>query len=259
MQDSINDYLKRIKTALEMAGTVAMNFMPQNTEVYLKPDKSIVTEADFAVDKILKEILPKGNEGWLSEETVDDESRLRQKCVWVVDPIDGTIEFANGIPHWTISVGMVIDGIPVAGGIINPKRRQLFLGALGHGITLNGNPASISNRTRIEGCKISVSNTEYRKGKWDEFQKLPVDILPMGSTAYKLARVAAGIDDISLSLGKKHEWDLAAGFCLVKAAGGVYLDRFGKQNLFNQKEVSHEGFIIGPECIVKEVLGMIND
>jgi len=258
MKAAIDD-LSKIEKALIKAGDISLTLLSKGVKSSMKTDKTIVTEADYAVDKLLRYILPVENDEWLSEETADNKDRLNANRVWVVDPIDGTIEFAKGIPHWTISIGLVLNGIPVAGGIYNPQRNQLFLGAIGLGVKLNGKKVNISRRKKLEGCTVSVSNTEYKRGEWDEFQKLPIDILPCGSTAYKLARVAAGLDDASLSFGSKKEWDIAAGFCLIHAAGGLYVDKNGNQNLLNQFNVSHDGFIVGPESIVRELVQLSSD
>ena len=88
------------------------------------------------------------SEGWLSEEDVDDLGRLSKQVVWVVDPLDGTREFVDGIPEWCISVGLVVDGIAVAGGVCNPATNELFLGGLKSGVTYNGRPAQAKSTKR---------------------------------------------------------------------------------------------------------------
>ena len=100
------------------------------------------------VDAALRKELLRNDEGWLSEETADDLSRLDRSRVWIVDPLDGTREFVKGIPEFCISIAMVEDSQPIAGGICNPATRETFIGSLQSGVTYNGKPASPSQRTK---------------------------------------------------------------------------------------------------------------
>ena len=110
-----HDELARIRAALSEARQVLTGFTPGEVESKKKSGDDPVTEADTLVDSVLKRILPQGDEGWLSEETHDDRSRLSCRRVWVVDPLDGTREFVMGLPDWSGSVGLVVGGRPVAG------------------------------------------------------------------------------------------------------------------------------------------------
>ena len=105
-----------------------------------------MTEADRAVDAVLRQNLLRDGEGWLSEETVDDLSRLDKDRVWIVDPLDGTREFVKGMPEFCVSIGFVENGKPVAGGIYNPATQETFLGAIDTGVLYNGKPAQPSQR-----------------------------------------------------------------------------------------------------------------
>ena len=213
--------LDRIEDALRTAGEVLQRFTPGAIDVELKSGGDPVTEADMAVNEALERILPREGEGWLSEETVDDPARLDCRRVWVVDPIDGTREFIHGIPEWCVSIGLVEDGQPVAGGILNPSSDELFLGSLETGASLNGEPARPSDRPRLAGGVVLASRSEMGRGEWDRFVDLGFEIRPMGSVAYKLARVCAGLATATWTVVPKHEWDVAAGVALVRAAGGL--------------------------------------
>ena len=120
---------------------------------------------------MLRQELLREGEGWLSEESVDDFSRLEKKRVWIVDPLDGTREFVAGIPEFCVSVAMVEDGIPVAGGICNPATNEIFLGSLDSGVTYNGKPARASQRTSLEGAVILASRSETKRGEWKRFRE----------------------------------------------------------------------------------------
>src|SRR5208337_918530 len=123
------DILQRIQTALDAARAVFARFTPGEIETEYKAGHDPVTEADRAVDAVLRQNLLRDSEGWLSEETADDLSRLDKQRVWIVDPLDGTREFVLGLREFCVSIGFVENGKPVAGGIYNPATNETFLGA----------------------------------------------------------------------------------------------------------------------------------
>ena len=117
--------LQRIHSALEAARAVLSRFTSGAIEAEYKAGHDPVTEADKSVDAVLRKELLRDGEGWLSEETLDDLTRLDKSRVWVVDPLDGTREFVAGIPEFCVSVAMVENGRAVAGGICNPATNEL--------------------------------------------------------------------------------------------------------------------------------------
>src|SRR5580700_3617679 len=217
---SYSDILHRIENALEAARVVFSGFTPGDGQAEYKAGHDPVTEADKAVDAALRQELLREGEGWLSEESADDLSRLEKSRVWIVDPLDGTREFIAGISEFCVSVAMVEAGIPVAGGICNPATGELFLGSLEAGLTYNGKPARASQRTSLQGALVLASRSEIKRGEWKRFEKAAVKVRPMGSVAYKLALVSAGLADLTFTLTPKHEWDIAAGAALVESGGG---------------------------------------
>ena len=110
------NYLTRIELALESASSAARQFVPGTFSVQDNGGRDVVTQVDRKVSDQLRHILQRQGEGWLSEEDVDDQARLGRQIVWIVDPLDGTREFVDGIPEWCISIGLVVDGMAVAGG-----------------------------------------------------------------------------------------------------------------------------------------------
>src|SRR5215472_4340826 len=152
MNSAYSDILTRIEAAIEAARTVFARFTPGQIETEYKIGRDPVTEADRALDAVLRQNLLRDGEGWLSEESADDMSRLSKSRVWVVDPLDGTREFVQGIPEFCASIGFVENGKPVAGGICNPATNQTFLGAIDFGVLYNGKPAIPSRRTSLDGA-----------------------------------------------------------------------------------------------------------
>jgi myo-inositol-1(or 4)-monophosphatase len=212
--------LERIHAALEASRSVFARFTPGAIETEYKIGHDPVTEADRALDTILRKELLRDGEGWLSEESVDDPIRLQRSRVWVVDPLDGTREFVKGIPEFCVSIGFVENGRPVAGGIYNPATGETFLGSVESGVVYNGKPSQPSQRKSLAGALVLASRSEVKRGEWKAFENASFQVRPMGSVAYKLALVSAGLADVTFTLTPKNEWDVAAGAALVLSAGG---------------------------------------
>lgn len=250
--------MERIRRALDAACRCVSAYTSGRIESVKKAGGDPVTEADIALDEILKKSLLEPEEGWLSEETVDHPERLTRRRVWIVDPIDGTREFIEGIPEWCISVALAVDGVPVAGGVCNPAAGQLFLGGLGRGVTLNGKPATLSAKEDLSGARILASRSEIRRGLWQRFENAPFAVVPSGSIAYKLSCVAAGLAEATMTLVPKNEWDIAAGVCLVRAAGGLAVDLDDRPRCFNQPAPLLNGLLAGPRKTVHLLQKMID-
>jgi len=241
---SDKEILERIERALGEAVGVLSQFGSGKVKADRKlSDGSLVTEADRSVNRVLHQFLLRDQEGWLSEESSDDLERLNKHRVWVVDPLDGTREFIAGIPEWSITVAMVEDGRVIAGDVCNPATGEIFLGSKETGVTYNGKQAHASKKDRLEGAVVLASRSEVERGEWARFQKASFVIHPIGSVAYKLARVAAGLADATWTLSPKNEWDVAAGVALVEAAGGHAQFLPNSQPTFNNKSTLLPGLL----------------
>jgi myo-inositol-1(or 4)-monophosphatase len=253
------EYLARIQNALKTAHDAVKQFAPGTFAVKDTGGRDVVTQVDRAVSDVLRVELLKQNEGWLSEEDVDDLGRLSKQVVWVVDPLDGTREFVDGIPEWCISIGLVVDGTAVAGGVYNPATNELFLGSVKSGVTYNGRPAQSGPRKDIDGAVVLASRQEYKRGEWAQFEGKPFSIRPTGSVAYKLALVSAGLADATWTLAPKHEWDVAAGVALVNSAGGrVSCIRDGRLQ-FNQPKTLLPGLVASSSGIWQSVSRIVEE
>jgi len=257
MTSAYSDILARIEAALEAARTVFARFTPGAIETEYKIGHDPVTEADRALDAVLRQNLLRDGEGWLSEESADDLSRLDRKHVWVVDPLDGTREFVMGLPEFCVSIGFVENGKPVAGGIYNPATRETFLGAVDTGVLYNGQPARASQRTSLDGALILASRSEVKRGEWKSFEKGKFRVQAMGSVAYKLALVAAGLADITFTLTPKNEWDVVAGAALVQSAGGVVSTLEKTQLTANRRDPLLSGLLASGPFLKDELLALV--
>jgi myo-inositol-1(or 4)-monophosphatase len=248
--------LERINAALDDAVTVLEQFTSGAIGYTFKEGDDPLTQADLAVDTILRNVLPAEGEGWLSEETADSPDRLNARRVWIVDPIDGTREFVQGVPEWCISIGLIEDGQPVAGGIHNPATGERITGALGSGVVYVGQN-EIHEATTLNEATVGASRSEVRRGEWGGYSDSAFTIVPMGSVAYKLALVAAGRLDATWTLVPKNEWDLAGGAALLAAAGGWGVLTDGSSPMWNKRNPKVPGFIATSAALRSEVAALL--
>jgi myo-inositol-1(or 4)-monophosphatase len=126
------------------------------------------------------------------------------------------------------------------------------------GVTLKGRPVGVSDRHRLAGATVVASRTEVGRGQWDHLEGAPLTVRPLGSVAYKLALVAAGLADATWTLVPKHEWDVAAGVALVLGAGGEVWIPNGGLPRFNQPDPRLPGLVAAPRPLggpLRQLLG----
>lgn len=235
------DDLARIDAALQQAAQVLLRHAGADVPYEIKERHGPVTAADREVDALLRVLLPEAGDGWLSEETVDDRRRLQCRRVWIVDPLDGTRDFVAGRPEYSVSIALVEDGEPVLGGVCNPASGVTVLGGDGHGLQVRGSPAL--PWPEGQGLRVLASRSEWKRGIWTPFEHAGLRLVPVGSVAYKLALVAAGAADATWTTWPKHEWDVAAGFALVRAASGMVQALGEGPRRFNQPDVLLRGSV----------------
>lgn len=254
---SIDQDVRQIEAALDAAERALRPFVEGAIEASFKVGDDPLTAADLAVDEAVKDVLQSETDGWLSEETADSPTRLSCRRAWVVDPLDGTREFVRGIPEWCVSVGLVEDGIPVAGGVLAPTAGLRIVGSRDRGVTLNGRPAGPSTTTSLAGALVLASRSELNRGLWDPFFSTDISVRNMGSVALKLAMVAVGRADATWTLVPKNEWDVAAGAALVSAAGGRVSLPDGSSRTFNSPDPLLPGFVAATPGIFEPVHDLV--
>jgi myo-inositol-1(or 4)-monophosphatase len=230
--------LTLLEEAVREAGHIARRFFGGPFKRWSKDKGSPVTEADLAIDEFLTNRLRSARRdyGWLSEETEDDASRLNSACTFVVDPIDGTIAFVRGKPHFTICAGVISEGRPIAGVVYNPITEDCFRAARGLGAACNGEPIRVSGGENIEGCRMLGDKAMFEHPAWSSLPNIPwppMQIDTRNSIALRMALVARGEFDAMLALSAKHDWDLAAAEIIVLEAGGVVTAHTGDVLKYN--------------------------
>ena len=242
-----------LKRLVVEASAIADRYWRNRVIVNHKADGSLITEADTAVNEFLRRVLTRllPGSGWLSEETIDDPSRLANEWVWVVDPLDGTKEFAQGVPEFAISVGLVHRGSAIMGCIVNPATGQGGVGHVGRSAEFWGGLEGRDSATSLSEARASVSRTETNDGTVLPYLGLIGTTVTVGSVAYKLLRTAAGHDDLTFSVQHKSEWDICGGVALLEAAGKVYQRLDGEPLRFNQNDTRiRSGALAGDRGLV---------
>lgn len=227
--------LDLIETAAREVGLVAGEMKAEGLKIWSKDGGSPVTDADLAVDKLLRERLGAARPayGWLSEETADDPSRLTKSRLFVVDPIDGTVAFMKGRPFWAVSIAVVEDGQPVAGVVHAPDLDETFTVTLGGGAFLNGAPIHASVCDAVEGCGMLGDGPMFKHPAWPTpWPEMRIET--RNSIAYRMCLVADGRFDAAIALTPKNEWDLAAADLICREAGALVTDHKGRGYSYNR-------------------------
>ena len=226
-----------LREAAREAASLALSYQNRTVARERKPDGSVVTEVDKAVDSLLAARLKgaRPDYGWLSEESCENERRLAARRVWILDPIDGTREFLHGGDSWTIALCLAEDGVPVLSAVVNPVRGEFFEARAGEGAFLNGKRISASAQQELSGARVVVSQEALSKRKWQPPWPGAVPVAANASI-YRLALVASGRADAYFALNPKWEWDIAAGALLVSEAGGTVTGKSGAPLTFNSAE-----------------------
>ena len=209
-----------------------------DTKVWEKSRNNPVSDIDMAVDALLttrlQAILPEA--AWLSEETVDDPSRLDARLLWLVDPIDGTRDYVRGRSGWCVSVALIADGLPVFAVMAAPAEDKIWVAAVGEGVTCNGALLSGSTRQDFSGARVPAEHVP----------RVDSDLVIVNkpnSIAMRMTMVACDRADLVATLRWGNEWDIAAAHLVAQEAGGIVSDALGRPILYNKREPLDFGLI----------------
>ena len=228
----------------------------EKLQVSLKGPGDFVTASDKKVEKILIEELQKARPNYsiLSEEIgkINNDESFK----WIIDPIDGTANFLHGIPHFAISIGLEHETEIVCGIIYDPIKDEMFTAEKGKGSYLNNQRMRVSSRSKLEDCiiftggpKQEAKNKELVLKEYNNFSsKVLIPIRKLGSASLDMAYVAAGRCDGFWQRNLSY-WDIAAGIIIVKEAGGLVTDFWGKKDFIDNKTILVTNFKIHNEMI----------
>jgi myo-inositol-1(or 4)-monophosphatase len=234
---------KCLAEAVREAGLLALATFRTPVKSWLKGNSSPVSEADIAVDKLLRERLlaPDPAVGWLSEESEDDPARVTARRFFIVDPIDGTRAYLGGLPDWSISAALIEDGRPIAAAVFAPAHEEMFTAVAGQGAWRNGVKVTVSAGAELEGARVAGP-----RGFLDRLGPTGAGIVAVPkvhSLALRLAWVAAGRLDAAFASGNSHDRDLAAADLLVHEAGGALTTFTSRLLTYNRSEPVHGALI----------------
>jgi myo-inositol-1(or 4)-monophosphatase len=249
--------LDLLRDAAREAGEVAMRHYRRDPRTWAK-GKSIVSEADLAVDSLLKDRLrtARPDYGWLSEETADGPERLGLRRVFVVDPIDGTRNFLEGGREWTVSLAVVEDGRPVSAVLFAPVLDQLHEAGAGLGARLNGEPTRVSGEADLAAAR-AASPRRYA-GPLAEAAGIPREAIRfVPSLAYRFALVAAAELDFAVGGSGSHDWDIAAADLIVHEAGGALTGLDGRPLRYNGEHLRHPPLIAANAALRPQVTALV--
>ncbi len=209
-------------------GQLALAKFRTDVEKWEKSPNNFVCEVDLAVNELLHErltaLLP--DAGWLSEETVDNERRLAQQRLWVVDPIDGTRDYLRGREGWAVSVALVDRARPVIAVLDAPARGEHWTAVAGQGAWRDGRVLKASGATELAGARTPADALPRP-------DRDMVTVFKPNSIALRIAMVAADEADLLATIRWGNEWDIAAATLIACEAGAVVSDALGKPLRFN--------------------------
>ncbi|MGM0588606.1 MAG: inositol monophosphatase family protein [Bacteroidota bacterium] len=252
--------LELAQQAARKAADVIRDFQTQKSfSVKLKAKNDLVTDADVATEEAIVKLLQseRPDDQILGEETVEGQ-HIPEGRVWIVDPIDGTTNFAHGFPIYCVSIALYEDGAPQAGIIYEVNNDEMFAAAKGQGATLNGSTITVSKRDTLERSLLGTGFPYNDLSLIDEYLELfrylmshTQGVRRPGTAAYDLACVAAGRYEAFYEYSLK-PWDVAAGGLLVQEAGGVITDWDG-----GQQWLTGQRLVAGNRAVHAELLSVI--
>jgi myo-inositol-1(or 4)-monophosphatase len=205
----------------------------------INPVTEIDHESEALITGGLSEAFP--DYGILAEEGTSKSAK--QKARWIIDPLDGTVNFIRGIPLTAVSIGLEKDGELVLGVVYNPFTDELFVGEQGQGATLNGNPIHVTSVETLGQAVISSgfpydawTNQDNNTREWAFLVKSAMTVRCDGSAALDLCQVACGRFDGYVEKGIS-PWDIAAGIVIVREAAGMVTDYRGGPEFLAKGEV----------------------
>lgn len=227
------------REAAEAAARIIARRSQGARESWDKAEDNPVTLADLEANRAIQAALRAAFPGdaILSEETRDSPARFSCERVWIIDPLDGTKEFVQGIPEFAVSIALALQGEPVVGVVQQPLTGECFWGARGRGAWVGPERVSVVRAAPLEQSKVFSSRTEMKRGQVDPYRDWFAEIQPVGSVALKLALVAAGRAHGWISLAPKNEWDVCAGDLLIREAGGTFETWDRGVRTYNQEDL----------------------
>jgi myo-inositol-1(or 4)-monophosphatase len=220
----------------ERAGAVLMDRYERLERIDYKSARDVVTEADHLSEALILEAIRARYpaDAILAEETGEHRAIAGEAPtsgrgrVWIVDPLDGTVNYANGLPVFCVSIGLVVDGVPAVGVILDPTRAESYAATLDGPAFLNGRPVRASHKERLSDYVIAMSlHGRTATSRARNVRKAIRISRDMGSAALALAYVANGRFDAFVQQGGLSAWDVAAAGLIAERGGATVTSMSG--------------------------------
>jgi len=233
----------------------------ERLQVSVKGPANFATAADHRAEEIVREELERARPGYgfLGEEGGAREGSDKSHR-WIVDPLDGTLNFLHGIPHFAISIALEREGTIVAGVVYNPANDELFTAERGKGAFVNDQRLRVAARKRLADAVVACAlphpsrgDVELTHNEHNAVQEKIAGLRRFGAAALDLAWVAAGRVDAYWERGLS-PWDMAAGIALVREAGGYVTDLAGGETPWTIGNI-----VAGNEAIHRDLLRVLKD
>lgn len=261
---NVCELLELAEQAVVLAGNVINSMAGQNRTYSGKGDRDFATDVDLAVEDTVRKFLAKETPDYplLGEEAGRGGGSPDATYEWVLDPVDGTVNFAHGSPLYSVSLALMHEGVPTAGVVAAPAFQETFSAATGHGATLNGRPIAASAAEALPVALVSLGDfavgsaaAERNVERLDLVHRLVPQVQRLrmiGSAALDLCWVASGRLDAVVILST-HLWDIGAGVVIAKEAGAAVVDRYG-----NEATSDTQSVIACPEELRLPLLNLVN-
>ena len=252
-----------IDTALE-AGRIHRRYFRQALDVRKKGPIDLVTAADVEVEHMFRaRIADRFPDHAVLGEEGGDGASATGRCRWIIDPLDGTTNFAHGLGLFCVSIALQVDDRLVLGVVYDPIGQELFTAERGSGARVNGRPLAVSSQTRlIDGLLCTGFPYTVREGRaqqvkvFEAFLTTAQAVRRLGSAALDLCYVAAGRFD-GFWEQELNPWDVAAGAVIVEEAGGTVTGYDGRPlDIFARHILATNGLLHAPMLEVIKAAAM---
>jgi myo-inositol-1(or 4)-monophosphatase len=266
---AVSAWADELAFSLELAnraGAVLMDHYERLERIDHKSARDVVTEADHLSEALILDAIRARYpaDALLAEETGEHKAKAGEAPtsgrgrVWIVDPLDGTVNYANGLPVFCVSIGLVVDGRPAVGVILDPTRTEVFAATADGPASLNGRPVRASEKEALSDFVVSMmlnGRTATTRGR--NVRKAIRISRDMGSAALALAYVANGRFDAFIQQGGLSAWDVAAAGLIAERGGATVTSMTGGPWFELAQKTRTIGIVAAPPAHHATVLGLV--
>lgn len=274
MKDLEHYQAKAIEIAKRVGSRIKSELGSASFKVMHKGAFDLVTEIDiWSENEIIKSVAQDfpdhiviGEESahtLLNDEIKSLEQISKQGVVWIVDPIDGTTNFVNGIPQVAVSIGILVDGVPSIGVCFDPCRDELFTAILGQGAFLNGKEITVRSKDKLSDCVVFTGFPYDRLEELDILTKLNVEFMKnfrslraFGSAVLDICWVACGRSDAFIEHNLK-PWDVAGPSVIAREAGAFCLN-FAEKDL-SKFSIFSSSFLFSSDSLREQMMAFVKN